>query len=385
MYSYSFTCPEKTIIGNGALLQAEDILHQYGSKALIVTGKIVTSTGIVGKLTDILDKVHIEYVIFNEITNEPTDIMIDEGVSVYKANDCNFIIGIGGGSPLDSAKAIGAMTILEGKLSDYMGKQITGRIPPLVLIPTTAGTGSETTKMTVITDTAKDVKMLLMGESLLPKLAILDPSLTKTAPKSITAATGMDALTHAIEAYTSRKATPVTDMYAIEAIKKIFKYLPIAYNNGEDDIAREEMVMAAYYAGICINNASVTLVHGMSRPIGALFHVPHGISNAMLLSKCLTYVLDDAYEKFGKIGRIIGEATDDDSDKRAAELFIEELKKLCRIINIPTLEEYGIKKEEFEKAIDKMAADAMISGSPSNTIKNIDKNDLINIYKQMYN
>ena len=222
--------------------------------------------------------------------------------------------------------------------------------------------------------------MLLKGDALIPELAIVDYNLTVSAPKSVTAATGMDALTHAVESYTSRKANPITDMYALSAIKRIFKYLPIAYKDGGNLEARKEMSLAAFEAGVCINNASVTIVHGMSRPIGALFHVPHGISNAMLIKECLKYVLDGAYDKFADIARAIKVADESMEDKEAAYKFLDALDELCKTVEIPTLEEYGIDKAEFDKVKEKMAKDAMDSGSPSNTIKVVDKEDLIKIY-----
>lgn len=381
--AYQFTVPARTIIGKDALLESMKIVKGLGKKALVVCGKVMSKNGTVGYLTDLLKENEIKFQIFNNITGEPTDKMIEEGVKVYKDTKCDFCIGLGGGSPLDSAKAIAAMTILDGKISDYMGVEITGDFPPLVLVPTTAGTGSETTKFTVITDTEKDIKMLLKGDDLLPDLAVIEPKLTMTAPKSITAATGMDALTHAVESYTSRKANPLTDVYALSAIKRIFKYLPIAYNDGNDEKAREEMAIAAFEAGVCINNASVTLVHGMSRPIGALFHVPHGISNAMLIKECLSYVLDGCYDKFAEIAKAINVADDTMSPQEASREFIIALEKLCVICEIPTLEQYGIDKDKFNMLIDKMATDAIDSGSPSNTIKEVNKNDLKSIYLKL--
>lgn len=382
--SYEFSVPGRTIIGDNALESSEKIIKSFGKKAFIVTGKIVSKTAAVKLLTDCLTKWEISFELFNDITGEPTDVMIDNGVKAYKNADCDFCIAIGGGSPLDSGKAIAAMTKLNGRISDYMGKSIEGDFPPLVLIPTTAGTGSETTKFTVITDSEKNIKMLLKGEALLPDLAIIDYKFSMTAPKSVTAATGMDALTHAVEAYTSRKANPLTDIYALSAIKRIFTYLPAAYKDGDDKKAREEMALAAYEAGVCINNSSVTIVHGMSRPIGALFHVAHGISNAMLIKECLSYVLDGSYERFGEIGRVINAADNNKSNIGAAEAFLDKLAVLCSTCEIPTLKEYGINKKDFDEAINKMAQDAIDSGSPYNTIKDITKQDLINIYNKLY-
>ncbi|MEQ8154111.1 MAG: iron-containing alcohol dehydrogenase [Clostridiaceae bacterium] len=382
--SYEFSLPGRTIIGEDALESSEKVIKTFGEKAFIVSGKNVTRTGTVKILTDCLTKWGIGFEVFNEITGEPTDVMIKSGVEAYKEAGCDFIIAIGGGSPLDSGKAIAAMTELKGEISDYMGVVMEGDFPPLVLIPTTAGTGSEATKFTIITDSKKNIKMLLKGESLLPDLAVIDSRFSMTAPKSVTAATGMDALTHAVEAYTSRKANPLTDTFALSAIKRIFTYLPIAYENGNDKRAREEMALAAYEAGVCINNSSVTLVHGMSRPIGALFHVPHGISNAMLIKECLSYVLDGSYERFGAIGRAIGAADKGKSDKEAAEAFLVKLEALCNTCEIPTLKKYGIDKEDFDAVKEKMAQDAMDSGSPSNTIKNVSRQDLLDIYNKLW-
>ena len=382
--AYEFSLPRRTIIGDNALESSERLIKSLGKKAFIVSGKNVTRIGTVKVLTDCLDNLGIEYEIFNDIIGEPTDLMIESGVKAYKNAKCDFCIAIGGGSPLDSGKAIAAMTKLEGSISDYMGKTIEGDFPPLVLIPTTAGTGSEATKFTVITDSKRNIKMLLKGEALLPDLAVIDSKFSMTSPKSVTAATGMDALTHAVEAYTSRKANSLTDTFALSAIKRIFEFLPLVYKDGENKKAREEMAIAAYEAGVCINNSSVTLVHGMSRPIGANFHVAHGISNAMLIKECLSYVLDGSYERFGTIGRAINVADDKKSDKEAAEAFLEKLTELCNICEIPTLKEYGINKEEFNKVVDKMAQDAMNSGSPSNTIKEVKKEDLLTIYSRLW-
>ncbi|WP_077610653.1 iron-containing alcohol dehydrogenase [Clostridium sp. Marseille-P2415] len=379
-----FTLPGRTILGANALESSENAIKGLGKKAFIVTGKIVTKMGTVSMLTGYLDRWKIDYKIFNDITGEPTDDMVLAGVKAYQDSGCDFLIGIGGGSPLDSAKAIGAMTTLKGNIADYMGVEIKGKFPPLVLIPTTAGTGSETTKFTVITDTEKGVKMLLKGDDLLPEIAIIDPEFTVTAPKSITAATGMDALTHAVESYVSRKANALTDLYALSAIKRIFQYLPLAYEDGTDKKAREEMSIAAFEAGVCINNASVTIVHGMSRPIGALFHVPHGISNAMLITECLSYVADGCYGRFADMAKAIGAATEVTDEKEASEAFFKALKKLCSQCEIPTLKEYGIRKEDFEAVSDKMAGDAMASGSPSNTRKEISKEDLLKIYSRLF-
>ena len=379
-----FSIPEHVIIGRNALKEAKNYLKSFGNRALVVTGKHVGKSPMMDQLKKILAEENISYYVFDGITGEPTDKMIEEGTRLYKKYSCEFCIGIGGGSPLDSAKAIAAMANKEGKIAEYNGKEITGEIPKVVAIPTTSGTGSETTKFTVITDKEKDIKMLLKGDCLVPNLAIIDYDFTIDMPKSVTASTGIDALTHAIEAFTSKKAFCLTDVYAISAVKRIINYLPIAYKNGYNIKAREQMAIAAFEAGVCINNSSVTIVHGMSRPIGALFHVPHGMSNAMLIKECLGFALDGAYNRFGELGRAVGVADKDDTDKEAAEKLLLKVSEICRICEIPTLKEYGIKENEFLESIPKMAEDAINSGSPGNTIKDVSVEDCMEIYKKVY-
>lgn len=379
-----FVIPNHTVVGTNVLGEAAALLKKMGNKAFIVTGRHVAVSYMMKQLTALLDENGIDCVIFDGITGEPTDTMIEKGVEMLKSSGCDFIIGIGGGSPLDSAKAIAAMAVNEGSIADYNGKEITGEILPLAAIPTTAGTGSEATKFTVITDSEKGIKMLLKGDVLVPKLAIVDSSFTVGAPKSVTSATGLDALTHAVEAYTSRKAFSMTDTLAVSAVKRIMKYLPIVYREPDNSLAREQMSIAALEAGICINNSSVTIVHGMSRPIGALFHVPHGMSNAMLLKECLSFAVSGAYEKFANLGRETGVASDSDSDETAAEKFIDSLQNICDVCEIPTLEQYGIDRDEYYSKISKMATDAVASGSPANTVKEVTVDDCIEIYKKLY-
>lgn len=379
-----FVIPNHTVVGTNVLGEAAPLLKKMGNKAFIVTGRHVAVSDMMKQLTALLDENGLDCVIFDGITGEPTDTMIENGVEMLKSSGCDFIIGIGGGSPLDSAKAIAAMAVNEGSIADYNGKEITGEILPLAAIPTTAGTGSEATKFTVITDSEKGIKMLLKGDVLVPKLAIVDSSFTVGAPKSVTSATGLDALTHAVEAYTSRKAFSMTDTLAVSAVKRIMKYLPIAYREPDNSLAREQMSIAALEAGICINNSSVTIVHGMSRPIGALFHVPHGMSNAMLLKECLSFAVSGAYEKFANLGRETGVASDSDSNETAAEKFIDSLQNICDVCEIPTLEQYGIDRDEYYSKISKMATDAVASGSPANTVKEVTVDDCIEIYKKLY-
>lgn len=379
-----FIVPGQIITGSGALTMAETSLGALGTKAMIVTDQVMIQLGNCAKVEEALKSQNVAYTIYSDIAGEPTDVMIEKGLKQYKEEQCDFLIALGGGSPIDSMKAIGSLVHSKGSISDYMGKEIKVQMPPMVAIPTTAGTGSEATQFTIITDTKEDVKMLLHGKVLIPSLAIIDPQFTMTAPPKITAATGLDALCHAVEAYTSRKAQTLSDTFALSAVKRIFKYLPIAFHDGKNEEARVEMSVAALEAGIAFNNASVTLIHGMSRPIGALFHVAHGLSNAMLMKECLAFALEGAYDRFATLGRAIGVAHTADSDEEASKLFLKAVEDIVAELETPTLEQFGIDKEEFFKDIDKMAHDALDSGSPQNTKRDITKEDIIEMYENLW-
>lgn len=379
-----FIVPGQMITGAGALEMARDTLGQLGKKAMIVTDKVMMELGNCAKVENVLKSQKVEYTIYSEIAGEPTDVMIEKGLAQYKEEGCDFLVALGGGSPIDSMKAIGSLVKNGGNISDYMGKVIDVEMPPMVAIPTTAGTGSEATQFTIITDTKKDIKMLLKGKVLIPSLAIIDPQFTMTAPPKITAATGLDALCHAVEAYTSRKAQTLSDTFAMSAVKRIFQYLPIAFRDGKNEEARVQMSVAALEAGIAFNNSSVTLIHGMSRPIGALFHVAHGLSNAMLMKECLSFALEGAYDRFADLGRAIGAADGADSAETASAKFQAAVVALTEELETPTLAEFGIDKEAFFNVIEKMAYDAMDSGSPQNTQREITQADIEQMYKNLW-
>lgn len=379
-----FIMPKQVFYGEGALNDAAPYIGAFGKKALIVTDPMMVKLGNIKRVTDILDSENTSYAVFEGVTGEPTDVMIEAGFEVWKNEGCDFLIAVGGGSPIDSMKAIGAVATSGGCIDDYLGKVITVPTPPMVAIPTTSGTGSEATQFTIITNTKEDIKMLLKGPVLMPDLAIDDPAFTLTAPPSVTAATGLDALCHASEAYTSKKQQPMTDDLALSAIKRIFKYLPIAYAQGDNVEARAQMSLAALEAGIAFNNASVTIIHGMSRPIGALFHVPHGLSNAMLMCECYKFAYDGAYSRFADMARAIGKASPEDSDEDAAEKFIDACDEICKTCNVSTLQEFGVDKDKFFENMSKMADDALASGSPANTIKETTKDDILSIYKALW-
>ena len=379
-----FMIPPSVYLGENALEEAVPEICSMGRRACIVTGKSMLAQGHVQHLIRLLKEGDMDAVVFSGITGEPDDRMIYEGLTFYREEKCDCLIGFGGGSPMDAAKAIGAMAVTPGMISDYNGKVMNIKTPPVIAIPTTAGTGSEATKFTVISDTDKGIKMLLKGDVLLPAIAVVDPSFTVETPPQVTAATGLDALTHAVESYISIKAMPLTDAYAISAIKRILKWLPEAFQDGGNKKAREEMAAAALEAGICINNSSVTLVHGMSRPIGALFHVPHGISNAMLLNKCLGFVKKRYPEKFARLSYETGIAPLNMEEEAAADAFLIKLEEICKICKVPDLKTYGIDEPDFFRVIDKMAKDAWDSGSPSNVPGNITVSDIKEIYESLW-
>lgn len=380
----TFMTPSHIVYGELAIDALGPAIQGKGTKALIVTDNFMVRSGVIKHVTDSLETAQLAYVIFDEVNAEPTDIVVNKGLKVYQEQQCDFFIALGGGSPMDTAKAIAVLTVCPGKLSDYMGKAITADLPYIAAIPTTAGTGSEATKNTIIADTATNVKMLLGGPSLIPDLAIVDPTFTMTVPPKVTAATGIDALTHCIEAYTSRKAQPMTDIFALSAIQRIHRNLAKCFHNGQDVEARLEMAVGALEAGIAFTNASVTIVHGMSRPIGALFHIAHGVSNAILLPECMKFAITENTARFATIARVMGVAKCSTDDETAARAFVQEIIRLCKEVEIPTLAELGVTKEEFYSQIDKMATDALISGSPQNTMRVPTKEDLVEIYQKLY-
>ena len=380
-----FIMPGRIISGIKALNMAEAALGRMGKKAMIVTDPMMVKLGNCAKVEEALKNEGVAYTVYDGVTGEPTDQMVEAGVAKYRSEGCDFLVALGGGSPIDTMKAIGSLVLNDVGIASYMGKEIHVQMPPMAAIPTTAGTGSEATQFTIITDTVKDVKMLLKGSVLMPDLAIIDPQFTMTAPPKITAATGLDALCHGIEAYTSRKSQRMSDTFALSAVKRIFRNLAKAYHNGEDEDARSEMSLAALEAGIAFNNASVTLIHGMSRPIGALFHVAHGLSNAMLMKVCLEYALEGAYDRFGALGRAIGVAGRQDSDETAARNFLQAVEALLQELEVPSLEQYGIDRDMFCAQIEKMAHDAMESGSPQNTRRAVEKADVEELYRRLWN
>lgn len=379
-----FFVPQYIITGENAIQLCMPHIRAFGKRALIVTDDTMVKFGNVKKLTDELEKNDILYRIYSGINSEPTHTMIDEGVRIFHQGGFDFLIGIGGGSPMDAMKAIGAVVSNGGSITQYKGKIIEKDLPPTVAIPTTAGTGSEATKVSIITNTDTGVKMLLSDPKLMARIAVIDPVFTLTVPPAVTAATGVDALTHAVEAYTSLKSFPMADMFAVSAVKKIFKNIYEVYTNGTNVEARREMAIAAMEGGIAFSNASVTIVHGMSRPIGALFHVPHGLSNAMLLEVCLRFLKPGATDRLCDLAKVIGVYSDAMTEEEGADAFVDAIIELLHKLDIQTLQEFGVKKEDFLKQIPKMASDALDSGSPGNTRRTPSNEDIQALYKELW-
>ncbi|WP_138420383.1 iron-containing alcohol dehydrogenase [Aquibacillus sediminis] len=381
-----FQMPQTINYGRHAFKKLGEEAATRGKKALVVSDKVMDSLGYVKKGLDYLHEAGVEGAVYLGVESEPTDVYVDEAMKLFEQESCDLVISIGGGSCLDTAKTIAVLQTNGGYIGDYMGNQkiATKAAIPHIAVPTTAGTGSEATDVTVITNTSNDVKMMIKQPAFLPEVAIVDPLLTISSPKHVTAATGVDALSHAVEAYISKKAQPMTDMMALSAMELIVKNLQTAYQDGDDVDAREGMSLAALQAGVAFSNASVCLVHGMSRPIGAMFHVPHGYSNAMLLPAVLEYSKDYALERLADLGRFFSAEAENYSHKEAADFAVQSVKKLCLDLNIPNLQGWGIDKQEFDIAIPKMAKDALASGSPGNNPRVPTQAEVEELYRICY-
>ncbi|MFZ6042835.1 iron-containing alcohol dehydrogenase [Vibrio natriegens] len=375
--------PKFLEVGEGALNRAGDIAIQLGCKrVMIVSDRVMASLGQVEHIREIISQAGLEADVFTDTMPEPTETSILPAVTQAIDGNYDGIVALGGGSVIDSAKAIALLAQYRGRIRDYSVPNIvTSPIMPLIAIPTTAGTGSEVTRMTIITDESNDEKLLCMGPGLIPSAAIIDFSLTMTAPARITADTGIDALTHAIEAYVSGKSGLFTDQHAILAMKLIAPNLREAVNNPENKRAKEQMMLGATLAGMAFSNASVALVHGMSRPIGAHFHVPHGMSNAMLLPTVTEYSIPAAKERYADCARAMGVADTSMSDDGAVALLLEELKQINKDLSVPSISEFGIDKQAFWSSLEVMSEQALASGSPNNNPRVPDKETMIELYK----
>ncbi|MCX0410798.1 L-threonine dehydrogenase [Clostridium perfringens] len=349
--SYKFFMPAISLMGADCLKDAGEQVAELGfKKALIVTDKVLGQIGIVKKVTDVLDNKSIEYAIYDETKPNPTVKNVNDGLALLKEKECDFVISLGGGSAHDCAKGIALLATNGGEIKDYEGVDKSKKPQlPMVGINTTAGTGSEMTLFAIITDEERHIKMALVDKHLTPIIAVNDPMLMLAMPKSLTAATGMDALTHAIEAYVSTSATPITDACAEKAIELISNYLVNAVENGEGVEARDMMAYAEYLAGMAFNNASLGYVHAMAHQLGGFYNLPHGVCNAILLPHVQEYNKATSASRLAKIAKIMGGNIEGLTDEQGADLCIDMIKSLSQTVGIPEgLGVLGVKESDFE-------------------------------------
>lgn len=375
--------PTRNVFGEGAVQECGQLMSSLGAqRCMIVTDAYLASTPMAGLIQDILKSAHVDSYIFGGAEPNPTDINVEKGVKAYGKWDCDSIISLGGGSSHDCAKGIGLVISNGGTIHDYEGIDRSKKeMIPLMAINTTAGTASEITRFCIITDTARKVKMAIVDWRVTPKIAINDPELMKGMPASLTAATGMDALTHAIEAYVSTQANPLTDAAALMAIKMIYQYLPKAVANGDYMKARDKMAYAQYLAGIAFNNASLGYVHAMAHQLGGFYNLPHGVCNAILLPYVEQFNLIGNLNRFRDIAEAVGENIQGLSTGEAANKAILAIKTISAQLGIPkNLKELGVKPEDFEI----MAENAMKDICSITNPRKATKQDIIGIFEQAY-
>jgi alcohol dehydrogenase class IV len=378
--------PSMLRIGGGSFGEASNLLLRLKCKRpLIVTDPFLMKSGLAERLLAQIRGADLSCEIFHETVADPTTVVVEAGVRSFLQGRHDSLVSLGGGSPIDTAKAIGMLAANGGKVRDYrVPHPIPTAGPVHVAIPTTAGTGSEVSRFTVITDTENGEKMLIAGSALLPSAAVVDYELTLTMPRRLTADTGTDSLTHAIESFISRKANLFSDAMALAAMKTIWRELPTCYAEPNHRRAREAMMVAATQAGIAFSNASVALVHGMSRPMGAHFHVPHGLSNAMLLPAVTAFSVEAAPDRYAICARTMGIAGENDPDSVAVEQLIRALYTRNAELEVPSPKQFGIAEEQYNALIPTMAAQALASGSPQNNPRIPSVEEIETIYYQAW-
>ena len=381
---FSFTGAGKIVFGNGAFEQlAEQIGTLGGSKPLVVLDKNLSLAGLKEKVSDYFKKVGMTIAIFDKVEGEPPLELADEGAKMATAKKCDIVVGIGGGSTMDVAKAVAVITANKGAAKDYLGL---GNVPgpglPTIMVPTTAGTGSEVTFTSVFIRKDLNKKEGMNSPYLYPDIALLDPELTLSIPSHVTATTGVDALCHAIESYTSITASPMSEMVSLEAIDLISSNLRACVHNGADLEARGEMLLGSLYAGLGLANAGVTAVHSLSYPLGGMYGIPHGLANTLLLPAVMNFNLPGALEKFAVIAEVMGVPTESLSLNEAAGMAVgavEDLIDDCGVYD--TLETMGIEEDDFPK----LAKAAMTVARPlENNPRKVTEADAIAIYNDAY-
>jgi alcohol dehydrogenase class IV len=380
------TTPRLIAVGGGALAELPGLMARLGlARPLIVTDPYIARCGILDRATALLDGAQIRWSVFSDTVADPTTEIIETGVGRLREADFDSLVAIGGGSSIDTAKGMSVLFRNGGALRDYkVPAEIPEAGPPVIAIPTTAGTGSEVTRFTVVTDTATDEKMLIAGLACCPSAAIVDYELTLTMPLRLTADTGIDSLTHAIEAYVSRRASPFTDGLAKNAMGLIARNIRAACAEPDNRAAREAMMLGATTAGMAFSNASVALVHGMSRPIGAFFHVPHGLSNAMLLPEITAFSAPAALERYADCARAMGVAEESEGSQSAVARLLDELRRLNQDLAVPSPRAYGIERARYDELLPVMASQALASGSPANNPRVPTNDEIIELYRRVY-
>ncbi len=384
--TYNVTLPRHSKIGAGASAELGSVCAQLGiTRPILVTDRFLTQTGQSDRLVQILRDSGCSPVVFSETVPDPTTSSLWPGLDTLRSHRADGVIGFGGGSPMDTAKALAVLAVTDEGIASFKApRSYSGPVLPIIAVPTTAGSGSEATQFTVITDDDTDEKMLCPGLSFLPVAAVVDFELSVSMPARLTADTGVDALTHAIESYVSRRANPFTDGLALTAMRTVNTYLRRAYADGEDRAAREAMMLASMQAGMAFSNASVALVHGMSRPIGGHFHVAHGLSNAMLLPAVTRFSAPQATGRYADCARAMRLADDSTSDANAAATLVDELETLCFDVAVPSPEQYGIAEADWNERLSVMAEQALASGSPANNPRIPNADEVMELYKTIY-
>ena len=382
----NFASPRLLLVAAGAVRQITEVLSKFGlSRPLVVTDPFMVSSGHVRNCLDPLLSAGLAVSVFSDTVPDPTDTVVEAGVVELNKGDYDCLIGFGGGSPIDTAKAMAILAAGGGKMREYKAPFAADKgALPVIAIPTTAGTGSECTRFTVITDTERDEKMLIAGLGALPLAALVDYELTYSVPPRTTADTGIDSLTHALEAYVSKRANPLSDALALSAMGLIGANIRTAYAEPRNARAREAMMLGATEAGLAFSNSSVALVHGMSRPIGAHFHVPHGLSNAMLLPAITRFSVPGAEARYAEAARRIGFAELTDTDAIAAARLITGLETLNKDLAVPTPADYGIDEATWNGKMALMADQALASGSPANNPRVPTAQEIIGLYREVW-
>jgi alcohol dehydrogenase class IV len=372
-------------IGSGAFAETRGVLQVLGLRnPLIITDPYLRKRGLARMLSESLSALGHPR-IFSDTVLDPTVAAVEAGVEFLKNGEHDSVIGLGGGSSIDTAKAVAVLAVHGGKMREYKAPHEQNQSGlPIIAIPTTAGTGSEATRYTIVTDEETEEKMLCIGLAYLPYAALVDFELSLTKPMRLTADTGVDSLTHAIEAYVSRQANPFADTFALSAMRAIWTNLPSACFEPRNLAAREAMMLAATQAGIAFSNSSVALVHGMSRPIGAKFHVPHGLSNAMLLPVVTEFSTRAGIVRYADCARVMGMVPADGADDQAVDELVRNLHELNRKLKVPTPAEFGIDRRAWEESIPSMVQQALTSGSPANNPRVPSGDEIERLYREVW-